>query len=399
MQATSGARQPLAVRGALVRRATRALRYAAFSASVVAVFATASATTPIDASTGTPDVLDRPALRSGRAATSVMLAIARAGTRIVAAGERGIIVWSDDNGRHWQQATVPVSVSLTSVSFADNMHGWATGHSGVVLRTDDGGRHWRRQLDGVQAARLLQEAAHQGLPGAGSDPAQALANATRLVAEGPSKPFLDVHAFDAKHALIVGAFGLVFVTHDAGETWVPVLDRIDNPQGKHLYAVRADGEGYVLVGEQGAVFRSTDGGEHFTAVATPYNGTYFGAIATPDGTLVVYGLRGNAYWRQGHNTNWHRSPITGATASITAGLRLSTGALVLLDDSGRLLASRDGGRSFSVTGVPPEAPYTGVVEAADGALVVSGMRGLARVTFPADPMAPTNAAPGAAKAS
>ena len=48
------------------------------------------------------------------AASSPLLAIARAGSRIVAAGPRGHIVWSDDEGAHWTQAAVPVSSDLTS---------------------------------------------------------------------------------------------------------------------------------------------------------------------------------------------------------------------------------------------------------------------------------------------
>ncbi|MGC7404356.1 WD40/YVTN/BNR-like repeat-containing protein [Pandoraea pneumonica] len=338
--------------------------------------------TVLAAMPGTPDSLMRPAVQSARAANSVMLAITRTGKRIVAVGERGIAVWSDDNGNRWHQAQVPVSVSLTSVKFADDRHGWATGHGGVVLRSDDAGETWHKQLDGIGAARLMLEAARQGLPGAGVDPRQALSNAQRLVEEGPTKPFLDVFAFDADHAMIVGAFGLVFVTSDAGRSWHPALDRIDNPQGKHLYSMVADGDGYLIVGEQGAVFRSGDRAEHFTTLITPYAGSYFGALSTPTGSLIVYGLRGNVYTRGqvSERDAWQRSRVDDS-GSIVAGIRLSTGVLVLLDDRGRVLRSDDSGLTFQAAAVPQAAPYTGAVETADGSLVLSGIRGLTRITI------------------
>ncbi|WP_087687462.1 YCF48-related protein [Pandoraea sp. PE-S2R-1] len=332
------------------------------------------------AQAATLDVLERPALRSARAATSVMLALAHAGKRIVAVGERGIAIWSDDDGRHWQQAQVPVSVSLTALTFVDASHGWAVGHGGVVLHSDDGGMTWQKQLDGVQAASLLLAAAKDGQPGAGSDPRAALANAQRLVAEGPGKPFLDVYAFDARNVLIVGAFGLAFATQDGGASWAPALDRIDNPQGKHLYAIRRAAAKLFIVGEQGAVFRSDDGGAHFTTVTTPYAGTYFGALSVPDSTVVVYGLRGNVYWSDDAGGAWRKSELAG-TGTIAAGLRLASGTLVLLDDSGRLLRSDDAGHSFTAADVPQSSPYTGAVETSDGALVLSGVRGMTRIVL------------------
>ena len=99
--------------------------------------------------------LDRPAVHSAQAARAVLLGAALAGTRIVAVGERGIVLWSDDGGARWQQAQVPTSVTLTAVRFADPRTGWATGHGGTVLGTQDGGQSWQRLLDGHAVAKAL----------------------------------------------------------------------------------------------------------------------------------------------------------------------------------------------------------------------------------------------------
>ncbi|MDO6748847.1 WD40/YVTN/BNR-like repeat-containing protein, partial [Gilvimarinus sp. 1_MG-2023] len=94
------------------------------------------------------DPLQTPAQTSAKAHTALLLDITQAGERLVAVGAFGHILYSDDQGASWQQAQVPVSVTLTAVSFADARHGWAVGHDGIILATEDGGLNWRKQLDG-----------------------------------------------------------------------------------------------------------------------------------------------------------------------------------------------------------------------------------------------------------
>ncbi len=50
------------------------------------------------------DPLDRPAQISVRAVDAMLTAVARAGERLAAVGERGTILLSDNNGKTWRQA-------------------------------------------------------------------------------------------------------------------------------------------------------------------------------------------------------------------------------------------------------------------------------------------------------
>jgi photosystem II stability/assembly factor-like uncharacterized protein len=121
------------------------------------------------------DALTTRALTTAKAAGSAMLAVARTGKRLVAAGERGIVLLSDDGGNSWHQAQVPVSTTLTALQFVDPRNGWAVGHLGVVLQTTDAGATWTLQLDGQRAAALAVNGAQNGgTASAGAQQAAAL---------------------------------------------------------------------------------------------------------------------------------------------------------------------------------------------------------------------------------
>lgn len=315
----------------------------------------------------TPRALGAATLALGAAT----LAVTRAGPRLVAVGERGIVLLSDDQGATWRQAQVPVQATLTAVRFADERQGFVVGHLGVVLHTTDGGETWTTQFNGEQAAAAIHAAVEQ------SGEANALNRARRLVSEGPDKPFLDIEIATPSNSIVVGAHGLAFETADAGASWQPMTPRLPNPKGLHLYGVRALGDTIVIAGEQGLLLRSTDKGASFTALPSPYKGSFFGLLASRNGVLMAYGLRGHAYRSADRGASWERVE-TGVTASITAGTELADGALALLTQSGDLLVSRDEGRSFQRQPSHDSVPATGVVATADGHQVITSLRGVRR---------------------
>ena len=75
---------------------------------------------------------------------SLLLDVARIGDRLVAVGERGHVVFSDD-GSAWQQAEhVPTRSTLTTV-FARGDRLWAAGHDAVIITSGDRGNTWSRE--------------------------------------------------------------------------------------------------------------------------------------------------------------------------------------------------------------------------------------------------------------
>jgi photosystem II stability/assembly factor-like uncharacterized protein len=326
------------------------------------------------------DVLARPALRSALASTSLMLAVTRADQRLVAVGERGIALWSDDHGESWRQASVPVSVTLTSVFFATGKQGWAVGHDGVILHSGDGGQTWSKQLDGVRGAQLVLAASRAAMAESGADAgaARRLRDAERLVADGPDKPLLDVYFANEHEGLAVGAYGLAFSTRDGGKHWQPADDRLPNPDGRHLYRIRAAGSDLYIAGEQGTLYRSRDGGAHFTAIRTAYPGSYFGMVTGPHDDLLLFGMRGNLYRTQDAGLHWQQIG-SGRTAALTDGIRSGDGAILVVDGAGGLMRSTDDGETFRSVPTGAAGPLNSIAQAADGSLVVAGLRGVMRV--------------------
>lgn len=328
------------------------------------------------------DALGTPAMQAPQAKASVLLDLARAGTRLVAVGERGIVLLSDDNGVSWRQAQVPVSVSLTAVQFVDAHTGWAVGHAGVVLASRDGGEHWVVQLDGVRGAQLELATARQQLPLANDQEAAAarVQTAERLVDEGPDKPFLAVNFVDARHGLIVGAYGLAFRTDDGGATWQSIMGHIDNPMGAHLSAITRQGEHWFLAGEQGYLARSDDAGHSFTPLESPYAGSFFTMQMRDDGVLLVAGLKGNAFVSRDLGESFEPAPVS-MPVSFSDAIRTHDGQLLLVNQSGALFhTSRQPGALLKPLGKPLGKPVSSVIQAADGSLTLAGFTGLTRVS-------------------
>lgn len=333
---------------------------------------------------GIVDPLLRPALKTPRAVRALLMGVARAGRRLVAVGEHGVVILSDDEGANWRQAAAPVSVTLTAAHFPTPSHGWAVGHDGVVLRSVDGGENWIKQFDGHDANRLIQADADARIKAlqAGADPADAdaAADAAAVIADdaqaavefGPSRPLLAVWFRDERNGYVAGSYGQIFQTRDGGGSWRSLATRIDNPEGLHYSAVvPTAGGGVLLAGESGRVWLSRDEGASWrTAVAAAQTPLY-GAVATDDGGLLVFGFGGRIFRSDDGGRSWGKlnSP---ANRTLVAATRFNDGALALADAGGGVIVSRDGGRSFIPVRPPGLVPVAGAAALSGGVLLVGG---------------------------
>jgi photosystem II stability/assembly factor-like uncharacterized protein len=293
-----------------------------------------------------PEVLKQPSVVVNHPEKGYLLSVVKAGDRLVAVGESGRVILSDDIGKTWRQAKVPVNVLLTQVRFANAKEGWAIGHLGVVLHTADGGDNWHVQLDGVKVAQLFVERAQREVSQKGDqdeDASKALRQADFLVQDGPDKPFLTMRVEDAQRITVFGAFGMAMRSLDGGKTWAPLQAKEFNPGSLHYYGSASLRGQELVVGEQGLLLRSLGDGA-YQSIDQPYSGTLFGVVMS-DGAAVAFGLRGNAVRSLDQGKSWQQFE-TKTSASIQGGLVLKDGRILLLAENGQIVMGSQRSEDF-----------------------------------------------------
>lgn len=259
----------------------------------------------------------KPARPDAYAARSMMLDTARAGKRLIAVGEQGHVMLSDDGGQSSRQArSVPVDFTLTAVSFVDERNGWAVGHGGVILHTDDGGENWKVQRIDVTV----------------------------------DQPLFSVYFRDAKTGWAAGLWSLLLATTDGGQSWTQVkLDPASGQKRADLNLLKIfpgrDKEIYIAA-EQGILLRSADGDGSWRYITTGSTASLWAGALAPDNAIVVGGLRGKMLRSADGGASW-QSVNSNTNASITK-IAAQGGAMWASSLDGKLIRSIDDGKSWTV---------------------------------------------------
>ena len=353
------------------------------------------------ATTVTAPAPNAEAVKSKLVTEALLLGVTRAGNRLVAVGEYGDILLSDDNGEHWRQAKkVPTTVTLTAVDFTDDKIGYAVGHDTLILQTTDGGETWVKQYGGGESDNAL----------------------------------LSVYFKDANHGWAVGAFNFTVETTDAGKTWVehktlmppsavpaatterdpsaalsgpqdpadaakasaakpakpePAFDptKASKP-GADPYAAATGDENHLnqmfagpdantlfVAAEAGAVYRSLNGGATWQKVLTGYAGSFWGGLTAKDGSIYATGMRGNLWHSTDKGATWTKLDTHGADQSIASGIQLADGSFVFVGLGGQVLYSKDG-KAFTLTYRPDRKGLNAVIVDGADKLLVFGEAGV-----------------------
>ncbi|MCF6266379.1 MAG: YCF48-related protein [Desulfuromusa sp.] len=274
---------------------------------------------------------------------SLLLDAQRIGDNLVAVGERGHILISEDNGDSWEQMSVPTRATLTAVYFIDSQNGWVVGHDQVILRTRDGGRNWALVYENAEA----------------------------------ESPLLDIFFLDIKHGYAIGAYGQFLESFDGGNSW---KGRWIGEDDFHLNQMIALGDQLFIAAEAGFVYRSDDNGQNWTLLDPDYQGSFFGIFPVAGSRLLLFGLRGHLFRSGDAGETWIQVK-TGTEASLTSGLRLQDGTLVVSGLAGTLLTSQDNGNSFILHQDPDRKGFSKMLEAADGSIVAVGSFGVTKLSL------------------
>ena len=240
-------------------------------------------------------------------------ASALAGKRIVAVGDYGLVILSDDSKIFRQASAVPTRAPLTSVFFIDDKQGWATGHDGTILATTDGGENWLVSREERGKERVL----------------------------------LSIWFENASHGLAVGQFGLALETKDGGKSWQE-RRLIDGEAGEiHLLQLVPASSGLLFIAaEAGGIFRSEDNGATWKLMQTSNKGSFWTGLALRDGSVLMAGLRGHLYRSVDRGLTWKETP-SGTQQSLTAIIQHADGSVHIVGVGG---VSLTGGNQ---AGAPP----------------------------------------------
>ena len=270
---------------------------------------------------------------------------ARLGSRVVAVGDRGYIVFSDDEGKTWKRARSPAAPLLTAVDFVDAKSGWAVGHDSVILASSDAGENWVQQF---------------------SAPAE-------------QRPLLDLLFLTKDEGFAVGAYGAFYETTDGGKSWNARKIIADD---KHLSAIVKTADGKLAIfGEAGTILLSADAGKTWTTVPPPYKGSFFGALVADDGAIVTFGLRGRIFRSNDGGKTW-KQVENPSVATLMGGSKLPDGALVIAGGAGTVLVSRDGGQSFQPLATGSTKAYAKALLGGPNALLLLGEAGAREAPLP-----------------
>ena len=317
--------------------------------------------------------------------------LAQKGSRLIAAGELGHILYADNADGPWHEAKIDPDrgSTFTRAAFIDDKTALAVGHDGWIVRSTDGGMTWKE---------------------AAFDPNR-------------PDPLLGVAGpFDSK-LFAFGAFGLFMSSNDMGQTWQSAPLVIDSGDKKpepakraevdpnadpfanfgkeetqpdrHMNAMISLSDGsLLLVGERGLLLQSRDSGATWKELPSIYTGSFFGALALPQDHVMVFGMRGNAFVSGDLAKTWQKSE-TPLTISLFGGAVLPSGAVVLVGDHNAVLKSDDLGAHFTVASQAEHhglaASLAEVVVLPNGQLLTAGDGGVSRPAASAP--APAGGAP------
>lgn len=274
--------------------------------------------------------------------------LAQVGKRIVAVGELGHILYSEDEGKTWTDAKVtPQRESpLTQVAFFNDKEGVAVGNDGWILRSADGGLNWQE---------------------------------TRFDSEH-SEPLLDLWGLPKGPVYAIGSFGRFFVSQDLGKTWQARNTSIED---RHLNGIAGDADGrMMMVGEQGNVLRSIDGGVTWGALPKFYKGSFFGVIRLSADEWIAYGMRGNVFFSRDFGATWQQSQLP-LHMSMFGHMVAVDGSIVLVGAGGAIVESHDRGTSFTPVQTGGIASYTSIIPLHGDRMLIAGEAGIHELTIAA----------------
>ena len=274
--------------------------------------------------------------------------IDRQGNKIVAVGDRGLVLRSNDGGETWERDNLPEPTALLGVAFAGDKT-VAVGQEGkIYVHTPGSG--WKK-VESTTKERLLNVAGNTSglLVAVGAFGAVIRSTDFGSTWQNAQPKWLEIGDADAGGGALTGAAGeptiyavqvledgtvfiggeLSFIVRSTGgEDWTLVNQAKASEEeiapSINAISIRNDGTGFA-VGQAGTILRTSDGGATWNAVNSSTSANLLSVASLKSGEVVAVGMRTTIRSDDGGNTwkamksldfpiNWY-SGVTSDTAS------------------------------------------------------------------------------------
>lgn len=260
---------------------------------------------------------------------------------LVAVGDIGLILRSDDGGELWKEITIDsINHDLNDIYFINQALGWICGSGSTVLFTNDGGLLWQERDVPVNDVRF------EGVWGD---------------ADG--------------YVYVCGTPGVIIRSSDFGATWyssdtgtTAYLWDIAFSEGRSLgIAV-----GEIAVGTEARLLKSVDGGISWHMIPAPDKNLKYYSIAFDNkGNPWVGANDGSLFYSPDGASTWKKVdlPVDMAVRSI----KIYDNKVIISGDFSKLLISNDMGKSWNQVSLPYGFQYA--CEQSDTNIWTSGSMG------------------------
>lgn len=187
-------------------------------------------------------------------------------------GEKSIILTTEDGGGKWQDHSLGKDFQFYGMNFLDSRNGYAAGEFGNIFHTSDGGKTWKQQVSGIEQALLAET----------------------------SQCLFDISFRDKDHGYAVGLDGGMLNTDNGGKSW----KYTGGVGGKnHLLHLALEGQNMWMVGLRGTLVHKELNSNRWNridlGVKQPLNaiamGKKLGIIVGSNG-IVVRTQDGGVHW-------------------------------------------------------------------------------------------------------
>lgn len=259
-------------------------------------------------------------------------------------GDYGLVWNTTDGGKTWVPRESGTILPLRGISFGDSKNGWAVGDQGIILRSADGGATWVKQESGIK------------------------------------EHLMEVEFLDCQKGFAIGVFAALLLTEDGGVHWQDISARVKEKEkemefflseseetvaaetGETEEDVDIVGEGMPtlepllndicfvdaqtgwIVGEEGNVFHTSDGGATWKKQTSGVGDDLFSVYFKDSREGWITGLNGLLLHTVDSGTTWTKQECPGAESLF--GIVVSGDRGYAVGNAASMIATSDGGKSW-----------------------------------------------------